>query len=88
MLKKFKLDDLKRLGRYLHKSYAKYPDLIMEIVGGEILVEDDIDAQEECVNIVKGYITNRMPDDVDFISLIFGDGGDIYDYVRELGRSS
>ena len=72
----------------MHKSYAKYPDLIMEIVGGEILVEDDIDAQEECVNIVKGYITNRMPDDVDFISLIFGDGGDIYDYVRELGRSS
>ena len=67
-------------------DYAKYPDLIMEIVGGGILVEDDIDAQEECVNIVKGYITNRLPDDVDFVSLIFGDG-DIYNYVREIGRS-
>ncbi len=63
---------------------SRDPDKIVQLLDGYLIPDNFGDSVEGSAKLVKNYLANNLPKDVDFISLIFNDG-DIYDYILSLG---
>lgn len=70
------------LWKFINSS--KNPYEIVQLLDGFLIPDNFGDSVEGSAKLVKNYLVNNLPKDVDFVSLIFDDG-DIYDYILSLG---
>src|SRR5574340_1603100 len=70
------------LWKFINSS--KNPYEIVQLLDGFLIPDNFGDSVEGSAKLVKNYLENNLPKDVDFVSLIFDDG-EIYDYILSLG---
>src|SRR5574340_1436425 len=63
---------------------SRNPYEIVQLLDGYLIPDNFGDSVDGSAKLVKNYLENNLPKDVDFVSLIFDDG-EIYDYILSLG---
>src|SRR5574340_574783 len=70
------------LWKYVDSS--RDPDRIVQLLDGYLIPDNYGDSVEGSAILVKRYLENNLPKDIDFISFIYNDR-DIYKFIRTLG---